>query len=1085
MADKQSVPKDPIQTKSLSLPIFLASVVLMGSVVLAGYDEFFGRRPYKGIQKDFVTVYLNHLEVLQPQQEKKLEKLQSSREYKSLAEERDAEIEVMNAAVEPVAVELAELQTNIGSLQAAFKNSRAQLGAHRYSLETARSDSRRDEIRAEMAEVKAEKLPVTLIEGEDEVDVTLTFDEISAKLLVLNKRKSQLDAQRGQLSARSGALQKEIDSYITKNMVGPLPANVAKLHEKTSKGLLGSEGKGVNDILQIHIGEFDWVDRCESCHAGTREPVSMRDWDINFATPGDEPVENAHVFTTHPHTGLLDIHNPTKFGCSMCHNGNGRSVTSEHLAHGMNHHWLFPLTERNPVDVEKGMGSFEAGCVQCHKSDLYLGYTPSPFVEKDEAGHAVKDDKGNMVEHDRASAFNTARQLFQHNGCWGCHRYEGIDTQPEDIVQIDSELLGLVGKVDRLDLAQDSARDPNTKRRINMDLAAIDTRRNELVAKRADLEKERQKVGPDLRYIKKKVRPDWLLPWLLNPKEFRPSTKMPQFFLNLSEDKAREHAMKIAAYLWQQNPAEDKVIGTYARGDAKKGEVAFKSRGCLGCHAIEDNGEIVGDAFAANLSHVGDKVEYDYLVKWIMEPDNGVMPNLRLSEEDSRNVATYLKGRTGSGVSYEVVDKLDDKDFALEGKKLISHYGCAGCHTINQFENEGRIGVELTKEGSKPKERLDFGRLEHGFKRAHRYTHKAFFEEKLRNPGVFGKGKVYEDPEQLDRLKMPNFGLDETQIVALSTLLLGSVESEIPDAFKYNPDERGQAIQKGWWVIKKYNCIGCHQIEPSVNPSVWDLPYDQYQLTDKSGKKKTDMRPPSLVGIGFRTNPKWLAEFLRNPTQTHEPLYGNGLRGYLQIRMPTFRMSEGEIQTIVKFFGALDSQSTPYVAPDLAPLTAKEKVMAGNVFREVNCNSCHAIGDEERDAKIGVFAPNLVWAGRKLRSDWTTRWLANPLKLLPGTNMPSNFSEEWMITKTDGTVVMGTEMVIRRGFANIKDYATNSNLKVPVGEIAESKMTRYVASSITGDLKTYKGDHLKLMMRYLHMGYDDEEARKVTPDLMK
>src|SRR2546421_251764 len=43
-----------------------------------------------------------------------------------------------------------------------------------------------------------------------------------------------------------------------------------------------------------------------------------------------------------------------------------------------------------------------------------------------------------------------------------------------------------------------------------------------------------------------------------------------------------------------------------------------------------------------------------------------------------------------------------------KGKKWVRHYGCGGCHEISGMEEEGRIGTELTFEGSKPIERLDF-----------------------------------------------------------------------------------------------------------------------------------------------------------------------------------------------------------------------------------------------------------------------------------------------------------------------------------------------------------------------------------------
>ena len=58
--------------------------------------------------------------------------------------------------------------------------------------------------------------------------------------------------------------------------------------------------------------------------------------------------------------------------------------------------------------------------------------------------------------------------------------------------------------------------------------------------------------------------------------------------------------------------------------------------------------------------------------------------------------------------AYPEASFMDDPELKEEGKKWIRHYGCAGCHEISGIEDEGRIGTELTYEGSKPIERLDF-----------------------------------------------------------------------------------------------------------------------------------------------------------------------------------------------------------------------------------------------------------------------------------------------------------------------------------------------------------------------------------------
>jgi hypothetical protein len=39
---------------------------------------------------------------------------------------------------------------------------------------------------------------------------------------------------------------------------------------------------------------------------------------------------------------------------------------------------------------------------------------------------------------------------------------------------------------------------------------------------------------------------------------------------------------------------------------------------------------------------------------------------------------------------------MDDANLKEQGRLLIKQYGCAGCHEIRGFEEEQRIGKELT-----------------------------------------------------------------------------------------------------------------------------------------------------------------------------------------------------------------------------------------------------------------------------------------------------------------------------------------------------------------------------------------------------
>src|SRR5207247_2512383 len=79
------------------------------------------------------------------------------------------------------------------------------------------------------------------------------------------------------------------------------------------------------------------------------------------------------------------------------------------------------------------------------------------------------------------------------------------------------------------------------------------------------------------------------------------------------------------------------------------------------------------------------------------------MPSLRRTWEESGDIASYLMTlKQEDPKSYAPAPYLNDPKLKAEGEKVVRRYGCAGCHEIAGMESEGRIGTELTVEGSKP-----------------------------------------------------------------------------------------------------------------------------------------------------------------------------------------------------------------------------------------------------------------------------------------------------------------------------------------------------------------------------------------------
>ena len=129
-----------------------------------------------------------------------------------------------------------------------------------------------------------------------------------------------------------------------------------------------------------------------------------------------------------------------------------------------------------------------------------------------------------------------------------------------------------------------------------------------------------------MKEVRMKLRKEWIPVWIQNPQAFRPTTKMPQFRLQQDELQA------ISAFIWQSGVPGKLTAQT--PGNAVNGKELFETRGCMACHSVGEGAAKTGGVFAANLTRVAEKANYEYLVRWVHNPRERTEPYCAYEKKD-------------------------------------------------------------------------------------------------------------------------------------------------------------------------------------------------------------------------------------------------------------------------------------------------------------------------------------------------------------------------------------------------------------------------------------------------------------------
>jgi mono/diheme cytochrome c family protein len=801
--------------------------------------------------------------------------------------------------------QIADLDARLYREQQAYQFSKATYDQDRYAFEAARAAGASS---AERLAQEVEELDTRTQE------LLLTWEASQAERAALSRQLEEFTGEAAKIERQISEMQFEVTRLQNRlDVLAPSPVKDyfrdAPLLDFMAPTLRVQQTILPNIVDDVNFTRVPKMDRCRTCH-------------LAVDRPGYE--EYPQPFTTHPslevYLGSASPHPLNAIGCTVCHEGQGQSVSfrdtyhtpeTEEQAHEWEerygwseeqaHFWDYPML---PTSLT------EASCAKCHTQERYL-----PEAEN----------------------LNAAYSTYERAGCYACHVTRGFENL--------------------------------------------------------------RKPGPILTKIDSKLTPEWVETWLRNPRAVKATTWMPKVWYN-SNSSTPEDAVRneveidaVVAYLFANTDPYQVPVGSPPQGNAQRGEEIVRSIGCLGCHVLDETDRTeVGPrrTFGQPLQAVGSKTSLAWLYNWIRDPNHyspgTYMPDLRLTDAQVADVATYLSGLQGSGgdqpqATYDQaavdavlldylrsvmptaeaqaqVARLDERAKQLElGRRAISRYGCFSCHDIKGFENTQPIGTDLSEAGSKLVSRLDFAFVDVP------HTKLDWYETKLHDPRIFDQGRVL---LPLEKLRMPDFGFSDEEVHRLLTAIMSYQREIQPQQAKPVKSARRDFLVQGRAMVQRRNCVGCHVIEGAGG--------DYTRLV-----REPSLGPPLLTPTGARVQHDWLYAFLREPIT---------IRPWLSVRMPSFNLDDANWNGIIQYFGAVSDELRPFQTHQIVQTAAPQGV-GRELFELLRCQQCHVLGAIPADQETSNLAPDLRMAYERLQPDWIADWMRDPAAIVPGTRMPA------------------------------------------------------------------------------------------------
>src|SRR5712692_8717095 len=225
--------RDPVTALSLSKLILLSALLLVAVLGWALYDEFFGLRPWKNYEADFVGRYSAFLKRQKPKQEGAEKVIKASPEYQALQQQFDSAQKAVEPQLRQLDEQAALVDERLAVITLKYTDAHAHVTDMVWRVEHTSGGSKKswqsdlDDFKKGPFQYEA----VSLDGGKTKAE-SVNYDQLEDDFKGLQAKKGELLVRKGELLRPVSELRAKLDSYFQQHLDGLTADQVQGLIDK-------------------------------------------------------------------------------------------------------------------------------------------------------------------------------------------------------------------------------------------------------------------------------------------------------------------------------------------------------------------------------------------------------------------------------------------------------------------------------------------------------------------------------------------------------------------------------------------------------------------------------------------------------------------------------------------------------------------------------------------------------------------------------------------------------------------------------------------------------------------------------------